>query len=405
MMKNLFVKRNEKAEEVFVIWNESIFKGKKRSEILEFKEKYRKIALQRYKAMKKLEKIDEKALKAMNAIANGETKNNNLTKSLPIIIGGVVVATVVATNSLVTAESATNTKSTIETEATKTITVASEEKDVVEAVTTLSKESYIVEDYSTVVAETTTPSTYIETALDSNKVDSIEVENTKESYIADDIVSSDSKETISEDVLVVEDVILNNNVENIAIEQEEISIDYIENDFVIFDQALELGMERCESIFDGLGAVKEISVLDIIEKAGEHPIVKGWFEMLLDTNINNEVVKYQVSYVVPQGAVSFNSREGKFFADIDTSMVEARIDLDLQHLIDASIKSGVDERTRDLLLSTLNNQTQVINILQQVEIEFEKEEINSGAFLKDVKNTVEKELTDYTTWDVIATFK
>ena len=388
MIKNLFAKRNEKAEEVFVIWNESIFAGKKRSEILEFKEKYRKIALQRYNAMKRIEKLDDKALKAMNKIANGKD-STNLSNALPIVIGGALIATVVATNNLAVAETATNSKLDTKTVHRKTIAVIAENKD--NTAKSNGKEivaydeKYIIENSSTEVDEFSKTPLSTETKKESS-VDEVEM-----NFI--DSVEA-PKATISQNTVSIENI-----------ETEEVVMDYIENDFIIFDQALELGIERCESSFDGLGAVKEISVLDIIEKSGNNPIVEAFFQMLLDTNVNNEVVKYGISYAIPKGAVSFNSRDGKFFADIDTSMVEARIDLNLQHLIDASIKSGVDEKTRDLLLGSLNDQTQVISILHDIQFEFENEEINSGIFLNDVKNTVEKELTEYTTWDVIATFK
>ena len=51
MIRNLFMKKSNNVEEVYIIWNESIFEGRTRAEVLKFKERYRKLALKRYKAM------------------------------------------------------------------------------------------------------------------------------------------------------------------------------------------------------------------------------------------------------------------------------------------------------------------------------------------------------------------
>lgn len=414
MIRNLFMKKSNNVEEVYIIWNESIFEGRTRAEVLKFKERYRKLALKRYKAMQKIASIDAKAMKAMNEIANGKDSQAKLAKTLPIVIGGVLVATVVAANSKAEATKAANAVSD---------NVSTQSIAVVDVIETVSENNIMVNPIA--VNEDSATSSYIESSylqtesmhvvLDDTDVHT-EYVHTEDVYTeevdTEDVYAEDvyAEDVYSEDVYVADeftsayevvecdkDIIVasNNFNDNIS----------IENNQFIFNQVMELGTNRCAGIFSGLGAVKEISVLDVIERSSNDPIVKAWFEMLLDTNVNHEVVKYSVSYYLPQGAVSFSSRDGEFFAEIDTSLVEARIALDMQHLIDASVKAGVNEKTREMLVSTFYDQVQVYNVLNQIKREFKKQVIDSGLFLQDVKNTVESELTSSTKWDVTAVFK
>lgn len=414
MIRNLFMKKSNNVEEVYIIWNESIFEGRTRAEVLKFKEKYRKLALKRYKAIQKIASIDAKAMKAMNEIANGKDSQAKLAKTLPIVIGGVLVATVVGANSKAEATKAANAVSD---------NVSTQSIAVVDVIETVSENNIMVNPIA--VNEDSATSSYIESSylqtesmhvvLDDTDVHT-EYVHTEDVYTeevdTEDVYAEDvyAEDVYSEDVYVADeftsayevvecdkDIIVasNNFNDNIS----------IENNQFIFNQVMELGTNRCAGIFSGLGAVKEISVLDVIERSSNDPIVKAWFEMLLDTNVNHEVVKYSVSYYLPQGAVSFSSRDGEFFAEIDTSLVEARIALDMQHLIDASVKAGVNEKTREMLVSTFYDQVQVYNVLNQIKREFKKQVIDSGLFLQDVKNTVESELTSSTKWDVTAVFK
>lgn len=128
-----------------------------------------------------------------------------------------------------------------------------------------------------------------------------------------------------------------------------------------------------------------------------------WFQMLLYTNVNNKTLVFNVSYIAPKSTVRFNSREGGFFADIDTSKIEVRLDWNMEKAINDSIVSGVDEFTRDLLFT--NTYKEVKSVMMKIHQELTKELIDSGAFLEEVKKDISNKLTEAITWNVTATIK
>lgn len=409
-MMKIFRKRVEKKmEEVSILWNTEVFQGMTRTQVIEFKKKHKKLILEQYKLNKKREALElkqaslnRKVSQAKKEILAGET-NIAAGKAVKVALGGVFIATVVAGSQMSAMEKADATPNvSTYNEAVIERTVEDSTDNI--AVTTIS-EDVVVEKEFTAIKEAIVAEEAIESAI------AFEDSVVESSVEEDAIVVTEETITISEEEIVtVEDIVAEATVEtpvvdSIAVPVEEIVMDdvTIENDFIIFDQALEMGMEMCENTsFNNIVMSKEFSFLDVMEKAN-NPIVDKWVQMLLDTNVNNKTIECNVSYIAPNGAVSFNSREGGFFADIDKSQLEVRVNINLQKMIDDSIESGVDEFTRDLLFN--NEYREIESIFFQLQHEVEKELVLSGAFLEEVKNDVASKLTEYTTWEVNATLK
>lgn len=382
MMKRFFGRTEKKVEEVSILWNTEVFEGMTRTQVIEFKKNHKKLILEQYKLNKKREALElkqaslnKKVSKAKRDILAGETNNIAAGNAVKVALGGVFIATVIA-GSQMSAMGNVNVTSNAGTykEAIESA-IAFEDSTV---------ESSVEEDAIVVTEETITIS----------EEEIVTVEENVIASVAEEVV-------IAVEDVVVESTIETTVVDSIAVPVEEIVT--IENDFIIFDQALEMGMEMCENTsFNNIIMSKEFSVLDIMENAN-NPIVNKWFQMLLDTNVNNKTIECNVSYIAPKGAVRFNSREGGFFADIDASEIEVRVNINLQKMIDDSIESGVDEFTRDLLFK--NEYREIESIFFQLQHEVEKELVLSGAFLEEVKNDVASKLTEYTTWEVNATLK
>lgn len=327
-MINYLKKRTEKKIKVdSIFWNTEVFQWMTRSQIIEFKKKYKKLILEQYKLKLRQKSLNKKVTRAKKSILATEKEvNYSLNTAIKVSIGGVLIATVMATSQISAMENTTK-------------------SDTVPVVAS----NAVVEN------------------------------NVAKNNIISDIVTS-SVESMK---------YIPNNM--------------IEDNIIIFDQALEIGIEMCENTqFDNIIMSKDVSVLDIIEKAN-NPIVNMWFEMLLDTNINNKTLEFNVSYIVPKNTVRFNSREGGFFADIDTSKIEVRLDWNMQKAINDSIESGVDEFTRDLLFK--NNYKDVESVMMNIHQELTQELIDSGAFLEEVKKDISSKLTEATTWNVAATLK
>lgn len=353
-MINYFRKRTEKKiNECFIFWNKEIFQGMTRSQIIEFKKKYRKLILEQYKLKLKQESLNKKVTRAKKSILDTEKEvKSSLNIAIKVAIGGIFVATVMATSEMSAMENITK-----------------------PFIAPVVADNHIVEN------DTGENSVIIEENIDDNSVVEKNVMETK----------------------VVDNNITNDIATSSVVSTDEISSNVVEDNIIIFDQALEMGMEICENTqFDNIIMYKEIPVLDIMERAND-PIVNMWFEMLLDTNVNNKTLEYNVSYIVPKGAISFNSREGGFFADIDTSKIEVRLDWNMQKAINDSIESGVDEVTRDLLFK--NNYKEVESVMMNIHLELTKELIDSGAFLEEVKKDISNKLTEAITWNVVATLK
>lgn len=408
MMKKFFGRRTEKRiEEVSILWNTEVFKGMNRTQIIEFKKKYKKLILEQYKLNKKREALElkqaslnRKVSRAKKEVLAGETSSKiTAGKAVKVALGGVFIATVVAGSQMSAMEKANiapnnNTynaiNSTIAME--RTIESSTDNISVEAAVENISEEIVVENEVATIEEE------MVESVI-----------TFEEEIIAEEETGTEKEEAV---VAVEGDMVAEATVETPAIDSstvsipvEEIAIEnaVIENDFIIFDQALEMGMEMCENtLFNDNIMSKEFYVLDIIEEAN-NPIVDKWFQMLLDTNVNNKTIECNVSYIAPKGAVSFNSREGGFFADIDKSLLEVRVDINLQKMIDDSIESGVDEFTRDLLLK--NEYRELESVFIQLQNKVEKELVLSGAFLEEVKNDVASKLREYTTWEVNANLK
>lgn len=361
-MINYFRKRTEKKiKEVSILWNTGVFQEMTRSQIIEFKRKYRKLILEQYKLKLKQESLNKKITKAKKSILDTEKEvNYSLNKAVKVAVGGVFIATVIATNQMPAMENLTK-----------------------------SSTSPVVPD-NTIMENNTLEDSVIENSI-------VEIDIVEKDSIEDTIISP-----ISENNIIENDITTNIETAHFM-PTEENSNNITEENIIIFDQALEIGIEICKnSQFDNIIMSKEISVLDIMERAND-PIVNMWFEMLLDTNINNKTLEFNVSYIIPKNTIRFNSREGGFFADIDTSTIEVRLDWNMQKAINDSIQSGVDEFTRDLLFKS--NYKEVEAIMMNIHQELNQELIVSGAFLEEVKNDVSNKLTEATTWNVTATLK
>lgn len=410
MMNKIFKRTEKKIEEVSILWNTEVFEGMNRTQVLEFKKKYKKLILEQYKLNKKREALEvkqaslnRKVSRAKKEVLSGERETNiTAGKAVKVALGGVFIATVVAGSQMSAMEKVNVTPSnasTYQTVAIETTVESSMDNFSLDSAVETISENIAVENDDAIEEDV------YESAITFEE----EVVSEEAEIVGDIVASVDKEEAI---VVAEEDVVDSSTVKVPVVESnvvtipvEEVSMDnvVIENDFIIFDQALEMGMEMCENTsFNNTIMSKQFSVLDVMEKAN-HPVVNMWFEMLLDTNVNNETLEYNVSYIIPEGAVSFNSREGGFFADIDASQIEVRVDLNQQKMIDDSIKSGVDEFTRDLLFRSEYRELE--SLFFQLQNEVEKELVLSGAFLEEVKNDVASKLTEYTTWDVNSTIK
>lgn len=395
-MINYFRNKTEKKiREISILWNEDVFQGMTRSQIIEFKKKYKKLILEQYKLNLKQESLNKKIVKAKKSILATEKQiNSSLNTSIKVAVSGVFIATIITTNQM----------------------------SAMETISTSSKVPVIADN--TILDNTTSENSSIKNSSIENSI--VEIDIVENDSIEDTITSQISENNVMENAIIKnninttdsidsnkiteKDIMENNFVTNNIINDikkpssmpiEGISNNVIEENIIIFDQALEMGIDLCEnSQFDNIIISKEVSVLDIIERAN-NPIVSMWFEMLLDTNINNKTLEFNVSYIIPKNTIRFNSREGGFFADIDTSKIEARLDWNMQKAINDSIQSGVDEFTRDLLFQ--NNYKEVESVMMNIHEELNKELIASGTFLEEVKKDVSNKLTEAITWNVEAT--
>lgn len=353
-MINYFRKRTEKKiKEFSIFWNKEIFQGMTRSQIIEFKKKYRKLILEQYKLKLKQESLDKKVARAKKIILDTEKEvKSSLNIAIKVAVGGILVATVIATSQMS-------------------------------------------------AMENTTKSVIVPIGAGNDMVENNTIENSV--IIEENITNNSIVEKNVMETKVSDNDIINDIVTLPVVSTKEISSNIVEDNIITFDQALEMGIEMCKNTkFDNIIMYKEVSVLDIMERAND-PRVNIWFEMLLDTNVNNKKLEYNVSYIVPKSTVSFNSREGGFFADIDTSKIEVRLDWNMQKAINDSIESGVDEFTRDLLFK--NNYKEVESVMMNIHLELTHELIDSGAFLEEVKKDISSKLTEATTWNVVATLK
>ena len=86
-----FLNRNN--EEIRIFWNEDLFKGMTRSEIINFKNKNRKLVVKYYKLSMKCQKVEKELFEARDkflASKNVVVKNNNL--KLKLTVGGSYTA-------------------------------------------------------------------------------------------------------------------------------------------------------------------------------------------------------------------------------------------------------------------------------------------------------------------------
>lgn len=400
-MKNFLAKRREKkVEEVSIIWNTEVFQGMTRTQILEFKKTHKKLILEQYKLNKKREvlelkqtSLNKKVAKARREILALETEKENKAtgKAVKVALGGIFIATVVASSQMSAMETNHTYTTTNDVVVEQSVEYSTDNVDMEVAVENkeCSVEQNILEEVQQVV-----------------EVQDVEVQDVM--VEKDNIISVEQFVDTEEAEVNVENIVEEetSDVEGVIMDSSTIEVPMdnvvIENDFIIFDEALEMGIEMCENTFNGTIMSKKFSVLDIIEEAN-NPIVDKWFQMLLDTNINHKTIECNVSYIAPIGAVSFNSRGGDFFADIDKSQVEVRVDVNLQKMINDSIESGVDEFTRDLLFN--NEYREIESIFMKLQLQVEDELVKSGAFLEEVKNDIASKLTKHTTWDVYANLK
>lgn len=110
-----FLNRNN--EEIRIFWNEDLFKGMTRSEIINFKNKNRKLVVKYYKLSMKCQKAEKELFEARDkflASKNVVVKNNNL--KLKLTVGGLALATVCTVGAMKSnAVTSTDVNSTVKT--------------------------------------------------------------------------------------------------------------------------------------------------------------------------------------------------------------------------------------------------------------------------------------------------
>lgn len=378
---------NRKKEAVKIFWNEELFKGMTRSEIINFKNKNRKLVVKYYKLSMKCQKAEKELFEARDkflASKNVVVKNNNL--KLKLTVGGLVLATVCAVGTV---------KSNAVTSTDVNATVKTVELAEVENIATI--EELVAEIPSTVLVEENSINSVDEAIAE--EITEVVSDTTFDTEVSNEIAYTtieSIENTTSNDVVSFEDAV-------------------IEEDFIIFDKALEMLDARCSenyngTVFSGLSNSTHIPlmgnyILPHYEDSASRKVAE-WFEAFFGSEVTTHSLRYDSSFKIKAGGVKFESLEGGFTATIDTNAIDVLVNLNLQDSIDASIRGGVSQEVRDALTSQkyLEFMPSLDKMFEAQHENIKQSLVGSESLLGNIKFSVEKELKDLTGWDVTVKF-
>lgn len=384
-MLNKILNKNKEAVKIF--WNEDLFKGMTRSEIVKFKEKNRKLVVKYYTLTIKCQKAERELFEARDkflASKNIAAKSSNNLK-LRLTVGGLALATVCTVGAM---------KSNAVTSTEANATVKTVELTEVESLATIDE---LVAEVSSNVSVEDNLNVSVEEAV-AEEITEVISETTFDTEVSNDIVYSNIESiesSASNDVLILDDI--------------------IEEDFITFDKALEMLDARCNenysgAVFNGLSDSTLVPLMGTYilphyeDSAGRK--VAEWFEAFFGSEVTTHSLRYDSSFKIKAGGAKFESLEGGFTVTIDTSAIDVLVNLNLQDSIDASIRGGVSQEIRDALTSEkyLEFMPSLDKMFELQHESIKQSLVGSESLLGNVKFSIEKELKDLTGWDVTVVF-
>lgn len=394
MIKTIFA--NSKIlrdEKVTIMWNEEILKGMTRSERIKFKEKNKALVIEQYRINKRQEKLNYRLKEARKNFLSNSNNKFDYSKAIKVVAGGVIIATICATSQISALDSVKVNEAVIENSLTATTLYTNNSINETE-----------LENSTTTISDNI--SEYSEELEEIYEV----VENTTQ--FDDSVNNYTDNNIIKEDSNIIADSIITESVVIEAIKEEIL----IEDDFIIFDKALEMLMERTEennngTVFNGSGnsvfaPVTGTWILDNPEDSSSEK-VSEWFKAFLGTESEYHQLKYDTNFKINTGGAKFASTDEGFIVEIDTNAIELFVNLDLQHSVDASIRGGVSKQLREYLVSEECQQFMPFlhKLLSAQHANIKQNIIEDQSYLNNVKYSVESELKALTGWDCKVVFK
>lgn len=379
-------------EEYNIEWNKQLFQGMTYLEIKEFKEKNKHLVIQQYKLAVKKAQIEAKLLEQKDAFLAGNKKNKKY--KVVATAGSIAIATVCLAATVSFAQDNTN-KNFVTTN---------------KAVTT-------IEEVAATNEASTNPIENINIVVDENcyniETASEEIE-TVSTYDTEDTVSYTYEDSYNCEYVSVEE-----HIAPLAPYEEEVLLDttenYVEDDIIIFDKAMEMIMSRCEesqngTVFRGDYKPQFVQIMGTFI----HPYyndsadfkVGGWFERFFGNEATTYSLRYNSSFSIKEGGAHFENTVEGFKVFIDKNSLNLKVDLDIDDAIEASIRGGVSKDVRNYLLSEecqsfLPSLTKMMDGLHSNV----KNDILKDENLYDyAKESIEQELKSLTSWDVTVVF-
>ena len=371
--------------ELKIEWNNAIFEGMTRSQIVQFKEENRALLVRYYKSCVKCKRLEEKLINKRNAFLKGEKSNGNAIK-LNLMVGGLALATVCTIGaSRVNAIEAPVVEEVVQTIELQEISLAPALENAIANINTEIVEAVNVEAevYAEVEAEV-----------------EMDVVETQEIYVADVEVSTE----------------VDTEIESVCIETEA-------EEVYNFDKALEIISERCEANYNGVAfsgltstiyaplygtyvkdnfSVDEQGRIDSTEMK-----VSGWFEAYFGTEARNYELRIDNSFQIKAGGAKFESLEEGFVVTIDREAIEVISEIDADDALEASIRGGVSQEMRNYLESEECQQFLPVmgKLMWALEENARLTALESQSLDVNVKGFVQKELKALTGYDVIVKIK